>query len=192
VPVAPPLAASDSLTGAFAGQRAREQRLETCMRDADKLLIADRRRARALAASRRSAAMSKANRRAAARDTACRRRHGRIPGRVDALRASSAGRGSVRLSFRSVGSNNTHAPAARGYLIKQSTRPIRTKLDFARAFALCGGLCSFEIDEVGASLTLNVTGLQPQRRYHYAIAARDNVVSALRGPSSRTISAVAG
>ena len=162
------------------------------MRAGDKLLIADRRRARRLAASRRSTAMSQADRRAAQRDAACRRRHGRIPGRVEALRASSAGRGSVRLSFRSVGSNGTHAPAAQRYLVKQSPGPIRTKLDFERAFALCGGACSFEIDAVGASLTLNVTGLQPGRRYHYAIAARDNVVSALHGPSSRTISAVAG
>ena len=40
-------------------------------------------------------------------------------------------------------------------------------------------------------MTLTVNKLQRGRRYHYAIAARDNV-SSLRGPHSQTVSARAG
>ena len=178
----------DPIEAALAAQRARAARLKACMSDVDERLIADRRRARALSASRRSSALRVANRRAAQGDAACRRRHGRIPGRVETLRASATGRGTIRLSFKSVGTNNKNAPAAQRYLVKQSLRPIRTKRDFDRAFALCSGGCSFKITRIGASLDLTVNRLRSGRRYHYAIAARDNV-SSLPGPRSRTISA---
>ena len=107
------------------------------------------------------------------------------------LRAGAAGRGTIRLAFESAGSDGAQPPAAQRYLVKQSTRPIRTNADFEGAYALCGGGCSFKIVALGGSLTLTVNELQRGRRYYYAIAARDNV-SSLRGPRSRTVSAVAG
>jgi len=116
------------------------------------------------------------------------RLHGRLPGRVTRLTAVATGAGKVRLSFRVAGSEGIKAPAARTYLVRQSTRPIRTARDFARASVLCRGRCSFpELTSITATATLNVTRLVPRRTYYYAVAARDNVSSRI-GPRSRTAS----
>ena len=112
------------------------------------------------------------------------RAHPRV--RRDAACALGRSRGD-RAVFRSVGTNNKNAPAAQRYLVKQSLRPIRTKRDFERAFALCSGGCSFKIIRIGARLNLTVNRLKRSRRYYYAIAARDNV-SSLPAPRSRPIS----
>jgi hypothetical protein len=101
----------------------------------------------------------------------------------------AASRTGAVLTFDAVGTDGSKAPAARAYVVKQSLRPIRTKRDFDRAFALCSGGCSFKITRIGASLNLTVNRLKRGRRYYYAIAARDNV-SLLPGPRSRTVSAL--
>ena len=80
------------------------------------------------------------------------------------------------------------APAARRYVVKQSTRPIRTLADFNRAPSLCRGRCSFEeLTSIKSMVTLEVTKLVRNRLYYYAVAARDNVSSRI-GPRSRTVS----
>ena len=114
------------------------------------------------------------------------RRYARIPGRVTAVSAQASGRRTVRLSFRTAGTDGSNAPAATTYLIKQSLRPIRTVRDFARAPSLCRGRCSFRVSRVGASVRLTVTGVRRGAVYYYAVAARDNV-SGRPGPRSRTV-----
>ena len=182
---------NDALAAALAAQRARAARLRACQRTVTRRLAADRRRARTLPAARRRAALRLAARRAAQRRRACARRHGRTPGRVTRLSARAGGARSIRLTFDAVGTDGRKPPAARSYVIKQSTRPIRTARDFARAPALCNGKCSFNVTVVGARLTLTITQLRRRGVYHYAIAARDNV-SGRNGPRSRTISTRAG
>jgi len=96
--------------------------------------------------------------------------------------------GEITLTFSAVGSNGSKAPAARRYVIKQSSRPIRTLRDFRRAGALCKGTCTFDVIDVGDRITLEVTRLRRNTTYYYAIAARDNVSGRI-GPRSRTASA---
>jgi hypothetical protein len=43
--------------------------------------------------------------------------------------------------------------AARRYLVEQSLSPITTGRAFARAQALCGGSCHFDIARAGSPLT---------------------------------------
>jgi len=116
----------------------------------------------------------------------CLRRHGRIPGRVTKLSARVVSRTQVVLTFHAPGSDGAKAPAARGYLVKQSRRPIRDAVDFDRAPALCRASCRFRVSELGARIRLTITDLRPRGTYYYAIAARDNV-SNRRGPRSATI-----
>jgi len=142
-----------------------------------------RRQSRALASALREIARTAARRRAQ-----CIKAFGRTPGRVTTLSARLTLRATVTLRFEATGSDGLKPPAARGYLVKQSTRPIRTTGQFERATALCKGTCRFDdITEPGADLTLKVTGLRRKTTYYYAIAARDNV-SGRRGRRSRTIS----
>ena len=89
------------------------------------------------------------------------------------------------LSFPASGSDGPNPPAARVYLIKQSTRPIRGARDFRRAQTLCHGNCRFAATSVGTLITLTITHLVPHSTYYYAIAARDNV-SGRPGPRSAT------
>ena len=127
--------------------------------------------------------------RAAVRRGRCLRRFGRTPGRVQTIRARVSANGrSVVLDFRAPGTDGSNPPAARGYLVKQSLRPIRTTRDFERAPALCRGTCAFRFTAVGASARLTVTELRRRTTYYYAIAARDNV-SHRRGPRSKTVAA---
>jgi hypothetical protein len=98
---------------------------------------------------RSRARSSRAYRRAVARRRVgrvrCVRRFGRIPGRVVVLRARSVSKTRVVLSFRAPGTDRARGPAARSYLVKQSTRPIRGGRGFRRAQTLCNGSCRFSV-----------------------------------------------
>ncbi len=124
--------------------------------------------------------------RAAARRR-CLRRYGRTPGRVTGLTARARSRTKVVLSFLAPGSDRRRLPAARSYLVKQSTKPIRGRSGFRRATSLCRGSCSFKVTRVGVRVNLTVADLRPRTTYYYAIAARDNVSRRL-GPRSRVVS----
>ena len=66
---------------------------------------------------------------------------------------------------------------------------MRSRRDIVRAPALCHGSCRFSVTRVGTRITLNVRNLRPRTRYHYRIAAYDNVTGRLgrsRGISVRT------
>jgi hypothetical protein len=104
------------------------------------------------------------------------------------LRARSVSKTRVVLSFRAPGTDRARGPAARSYLVKQSTRPIRGGRGFRRAQTLCNGSCRFSVTQVGARITLTVTGLRANTTYYYAVAARDNVSRRL-GPRSKAVKA---
>ncbi len=188
-PPAPPAApVVDKLTAALAAEKARGVLMSACVRSAKRKLTTELRRARRFVGAKRRLELRLANARATQRRSACVRRHGRVPGRVTGLTAVATGKGKARLSFRTAGTDAHRAPAARRYVVKQSTRPIRSLVDFNRAPSLCRGRCSFpELTSIKSTVTLDVTRLVRHRRYYYAVAARDNV-SARIGPRSRTVS----
>jgi hypothetical protein len=124
--------------------------------------------------------------RAAKRQRDCAKKFGRTPGRVTGLAARRSSATVIVLKFDATGSDANKLPAARGYLVKQSTRPIRTRRDFDRAKALCSGSCKVDVTRVGQDIDLRVTGLRRRTTYYYAVAARDNVSGRL-GPRSRTV-----
>ena len=103
------------------------------------------------------------------------KRHGRTPGRVLKLRGRARSRTTIVLSFGAAGTSGARSPAARRYLVKQSLRPLRSKRDIARAPALCRGSCRFSVTRIGARISLTVTNLRPRTKYHYRVAAYDNV-----------------
>lgn len=116
---------------------------------------------------------------------------GRTPERVMAVTARRSSRTAIVLRFDSAGTDGSKPPAAQGYLVKQSRRPIRTTRDFERATALCRGTCHFDVTRPGAALSLKVDRLRRRTTYYYAGAARDNV-SSRRGPRSKTVSIKTG
>lgn len=118
----------------------------------------------------------------------CLRRFGRVPARVATLVVGGTARSSIVLRFDAPGTDGSKAPAAKGYIVKQSLRPIRTTRDFDRAMTLCGGVCRFGVTRPGDAVTLTINRLRRRTTYYYAVAARDNV-SARRGPRSKTVSA---
>ncbi len=138
--------------------------------------------------SARTRALRRSDRTAVERRRACLKRFGRTPGRVTTLAARATATDKIILTFEAPGSDSSRPPAARGYLVKQSLRPIRSAAQYARAGALCRGTCRFAVTVLGTTLTLTVTDLRPRRTYYYAIAARDNV-TARPGPRSKTIDA---
>jgi hypothetical protein len=192
-PPAPPPAASavvvdDRLSAVVKAERARTKLMKGCMAPIARRRTADRRRANLFAGAKRRLELRLADTRYTRSRSACVRRYGRVPGRVTQLRAVQTGAGKVRLSFRAAGNDGGKAPAARAYLVKQSTRPIRTALDFTRGVSLCKGKCPFpQLTSIHATVTLDVTKLVPKRIYYYAVAALDNVSSRV-GPRSRTVS----
>jgi hypothetical protein len=105
---------------------------------------------------------------------------------VTRLRARALGGRRIELTFRVAGSNGSRLPAAQRYVVKQSERPIRSAREFARAPALCGGSCRFDVTSVGVTVTLTIKELRSRRVYHYAVAARDNV-SGRRGPRTKSV-----
>jgi len=116
----------------------------------------------------------------------CLRLFRRTPGRVTGLRARTIGRTQIALEFNAAGTDGTHPPPARSYVVKQALGPIRSARQFARARTLCKGACRFTVSQVGGKVTLAVTDLRPHTTYYYAVAARDNV-SSHRGPSSQVV-----
>ena len=116
----------------------------------------------------------------------CSLRYGRTPGRVTGLSATALSTTSVRLEWDAPGSDGRKDPAARGYFVKGSRRPIRTKRDFSKAPNLCRPACTFSIMRVGAKIILTVTDLRPKTTYYYKVAARDNVTHRV-GPRSATV-----
>jgi len=191
-PSAPPLAGGGPLSlaaggriAAFAAQKARATALRTCLRDVGRQASDERRGARRRSVRKRASALRQITRRAAKRRRSCIKRYGRTPGRVTGLDAEATAR-TIKLTFRAVGSDRSKPPASRTYLVKQSRHRIRTQRDFRRARALCNRVCRFKVTEVGARVTLTISGLRRHSTYYYAIAARDNV-SARTGRRSTTI-----
>ncbi len=123
----------------------------------------------------RAKARDEIDRDATRRHRRCSRLYGRTPGRITGLRVRSSARTRITLGFRAPGTDGSHPPPARRYVVKQSRRPIRSARDFARAQALCKGSCKFSVSRVAAPITLVVTDLLPRTTYYYAVAARDNV-----------------
>lgn len=116
------------------------------------------------------------------------KRYGRTPGRVTGFAARTTGRRTLQLSFRVAGTSGSKAPAARSYMIKQSSRRIVGARGFSRAHSLCKGHCSFEVTRLDATVELNIVNLRRHHTYYYAVRARDNV-SGRTGPRSATIKA---
>ncbi len=116
----------------------------------------------------------------------CSRLYGRTRGQVTELRARALGKTQIELAFSAPGTDGSHPPPARSYVVKQSLRPIRSARSFARAQTLCKGACRFTVSRVGGKVSLTVTDLRPHTAYYYAVAARDNV-SAHRGARSQTV-----
>jgi len=166
---------------ALAAQARRKRALRGCLR------AAARRNPRPTRRMRPGARREAGERRRVARQR-CLRRFGRTPGRVRGLTARGTSRRKVVLTFRAPGTDGGRPPAARGYVVKQSLRPIRGRRGFRRAQTLCRGTCSFDVTFVGSKINLTVTDLRPRRTYYYAIAARDNV-SGQPGPRSPTAKA---
>jgi len=138
--------------------------------------------------ARRTRELSTISRRAAVRRNRCRSTFRRTPERIASPIARASSAGVVELRFAAAGSDGSKLPAARGYLVKQSLRPIRTRVDFERAPALCKGTCHVDVTRPRTAVQMRVTGLKRRTTYHYAIAARDNV-TAHPGPRSKTVQA---
>ena len=184
LPVDPP---PDRRATALAAQTARVAALRGCVRGVTRRAASERRRALSGPASSQRRALKRVSQRAKRRQEACRSRHGRRPGSITQLKASTRGAGRVQLTFRAAGTDGAKAPGARSYLVKQSPRPIRSSSAFSRAPALCKGTCSFDVSNPGDKVSLFVTDLRRGRRYYYAVAARDNV-SARVGTRSKVVS----
>ncbi len=187
-PPALPPPAPDGTAAASAAQHARAAALRTCLRRVSRQARRRRHRARQLPATARAIAMRRIEHRARRARDRCLRRYGRTPGRVSVPDARATGVHAITLTFGAAGTDHSLPPAARSYVIKQSTRPIRTSRDFRVAHSLCAGNCAFDVTRVGATIVQTVTDLQGRRVYYYAIAARDNVSRRL-GPRSPTVSA---
>ena len=121
-------------------------------------------------------------------DARCVHKFGREPGRITKLSAAPGAAGRIVLRVSAAGSDGSSPPAARSYLIAQSLRPIRTARDFEHAAELCRGRCTFPVTQLDTPITINVTNLQPDTTYYYAIAARDNVTARL-GPRTPAVAA---
>ena len=179
---------ADALARALRAQATRRRGLRSCLSRARRHRRLELRRARGVPSGRGRRLKRHAKRHFVQQRRRCSKRWGRRPGRVTALRARALSRTRVLLSFRAAGTDGSRLPAAHTYVVKQSRSPIRTRRDFRRAAALCGGRCRFPaVARIGAELSLTVTDLRARRRYYYAIAARDNV-SRLIGPPTRAVS----
>jgi alpha-tubulin suppressor-like RCC1 family protein len=167
---------------------AREQGWRTCL-----AAVSTRARHTSALTHRGSKRQRAQTRRRLARQLANGRQHcektwGRTPGPVTGLQAITRGKTKIELDFTAPGTDGNKPPAATSYLVKQSSRPIRTRRDFTTAQALCEGACRFTVTSVGAKITLMITALDAQTTYYYAIAALDNV-TARPGPRTSAINA---
>jgi alpha-tubulin suppressor-like RCC1 family protein len=148
-------------------------------------LVSQARRAQGFRHCQARAARRPKRARAGAR-RACLRRYARTPGRIIGLRAQALPGRRVVLVWGAPGSDNRNPPAARAYLVEQSSHPIRGAREFTRAQTLCHGSCRFPVTAVGATIKLTITHLRPHTTYYYTVAALDNVTGR-RGPDSRTV-----
>jgi len=174
-----PDAGDGGVSSGSARQRRRAAALRRCLRRVRRARPRSGRRAGARVRRRQASLRRRARRR-------CLARHGRTPGRVRAVRAREMSKTRIVLSFRAAGSHGQRPPAARSYLVKQSTRRMRGRRGFSRARTRCDGACRFTVTSVGARIALTITDLRPHTRYYFAVAARDNV-SGRPGPRSRTV-----
>ena len=94
---------------------------------------------------------------------------------VTDLRADPLSAREIELRF-SAASTGSGPPAyqipVRRYVIRLSRRRI-TSANFAGAFALCGGACSFPATRAGGAIRLTVEDLLPNRLYYYALRPLD-------------------
>jgi photosystem II stability/assembly factor-like uncharacterized protein len=95
------------------------------------------------------------------------------PGRISDLKARQVKARAVKLAFSAPGSDGTAGSPVRKYIVKQSTRPIRSKRDWRQALTLCGKTCKFVPLEVGDTLTLKITHLRPNTTYYYKVVPVD-------------------
>jgi len=181
-------AAARALASALAVQARRQSALRSCLAAVAGHVSREGRLARRGSARRRALLRRRLSRAAASRRRRCLGLYARTPGRVTNLTAGALSPTQIQLGFNAPGSDANHPPAAQSYLVKQSTRPIRSARDFARAQTLCRGACRFNVSQLGAKIDLTVTELRPHTTYYYAIAARDNV-SARPGPRTRAVRA---
>lgn len=170
---------------ALAAQARRARALSRCSAVVKRHLTREQALARRGSARKRSLARSHLKRHVNSGRGRCLRIHGRTPGRVTDLRGRASATG-LDLSFKAVGTDGSRPPSARAYVVRQSTRPIRTARDFRRATLLCKGSCRFPVTRVGEEITLTVTDLKRRTTYYYAVSARDNVSGRL-GPRSVSI-----
>ena len=173
----------DSYALALASEARRASDLRSCLAQAVRRSGVPRR-----ASVRQRAA---ARRRAANPRQRCFKLHGRTPGRVSGLSARRLSSSKIALTFNAPGTDGSRPPAARSYLVKQSSRAIRGARGFARAQTLCKGSCRFSVTRVGERITLTITGLRLRSSYFYALSARDNESGRL-GPRSQTVTAKTG
>jgi alpha-tubulin suppressor-like RCC1 family protein len=182
-PVARAISAADGLQA----QAARLRGLRSCRARAARHARRESGRARGLSGRARARARRHIRRHRSRSLRGCLKRYGRTPGRVKGLGARATSSRSVVLTFNAPGTHGNRPPAARAYVVKQSSRPIRSARSFRRGRSLCDGSCRFpSIIQVGGRIALTVTDLTPGRTYYYAVAARDNVSRRL-GPRSQTV-----
>jgi len=186
----PPPTAADPLDEAMRLQERRLAGYRACRATVTRQARVERATARRRfgTSQRRVLALRAIATRAAGRRDRCRSAHRRAPGRVTSLSSRTTSRTVVVVGFKAPGTDGSKMPAARGYLVKQSLRPIRTSADFDRAPALCKGTCAVDVTRPGADISIRITDLRRRTTYYYAVAARDNV-TAQRGPRSKTVQA---
>ena len=161
---------------------ARARGLRACLTAVAARRARERRRARrGSARTRRQADLGAASAR-----RRCLRTFGRPPDRVRMVRAQALSATAIELEFAAPASGGATAQPARSYLVRRSLGPIPTAGGFARATALCGGHCRVTVARVGERASIIATHLRPGTRYHFAIAARDNV-SGMAGPWSPSV-----
>ena len=170
---------------ALAAQTRRARALSSCLAAVKRHLTREQGLARRGSARKRSLARRHLKRHARTGRRRCLQIHGRTPGRVTGLRGRASAT-KLTLSFKAVGTDGSRPPAARAYVVRQSTRPIRTARDFRRARLLCKGSCRFPGIRVGERNALTVTDLKRRTTYYYAVRARDNVSGRL-GPRSVSV-----
>jgi len=166
-------------TALSGSDRARAKAMRTCLQGVARR-YSSRSRSKTLSVLRRANSLRRTE------QARCVRLHGRTPGRVEGLTARARSATRIELSFRAPGTDGARAPAARGYLVGQSTRPMAGEEALKRALPLCKGTCRFARSRPGEPVTLTVEDLKPKTTYYYVVAARDNVSGRL-GPRSEVV-----
>jgi len=95
------------------------------------------------------------------------------PGRINDLKAKQVKARTVKLVFSAPGSDGALGSPVRKYIVKQSTKPIKSNRAWKQALTLCGKTCKFVPVAVGDTLTLKVTHLKPDTTYYYRVVPVD-------------------